>query len=107
MKPCWSRSNPQVLIFCENKNEPFFQSAISLDPNSEFKILLQYACWFRLAAHVMKYLSVLSSFTVKTFKNNTITYIRQTLCEFSIFHVLFFSINLSCLIKVFTHLLKH
>ena len=34
-----------------------------------------YICWFSLAAHTTKYLSVLNSFTVKKFKENTIIYI--------------------------------
>ena len=59
----------------ETKAEPLFQNNISLDPNFEVKITLKYICWFSLAAYTMRYISVLSSFTVKKFKEDTIIYI--------------------------------
>ena len=81
IKPYWSGSNPMVLIFCGTKEEPLFQSKISLDSNSGIKI---HFCWFNLAIHTMKCLYV---FTVKIFRDNTIIYIIQTLW---IFHFTWF-----------------
>ena len=63
----------------KTKEEPLFQSNIFLDPNLEVTVLFAHICWFNLAAHAMKCLSVLSSFTVKIFKESTIIYIIQTL----------------------------
>ena len=71
----------------KTKEEPLFQSNISLDSNFGIKIPL---CWFKLSVHTIKYLSILSSFTNKEFKENTIVYITQTLCELSIFMWLIF-----------------
>ena len=63
---------------CGNKKT---QSNICLDPNFEVKIPL---CLLSLAALIIHYLLVISSFS-QNFIESTVVYIIQTLCVFSLF----------------------
>ena len=73
---------PQVFTLSGKEKKALFQSNISFDSNFGIKISL---CQFNLEVHTMKCLSVLSSFILKKFKENTIIYIIQSLCIYSIF----------------------
>ena len=103
----WKKSTGFHLLLKQKKN--LFSKATY--PYSKFGIKIPL-CWFNLAAYTVKCLSILSSFIVKKFKDNTIIYIIWTLCEFSIFAWLIFftSFNLwlsvLCLFKDFTLFLK-
>ena len=78
----------------KTKEEPPFQSIISLDPSSEVKVFSTYLSWISSAAFINKYLlaglAPYSSF--KHFKKSIITYNIKIFCVFFIFMWLYFNL---------------